>query len=443
MKIAVIGTGYVGLVTGVCLADKGFDVTCVDIDSKKIQMLNEGRLPIYEPGLKDILDGAVKRNHLTFSTDIKKAVADSKIVFICVGTPSDNEGRADLSAVFSVAKEIALTLKKSPAKELKVIITKSTVPVGTGDKIEQLFDEQGVKNIAVVSNPEFLKEGAAIEDFASPDRVVIGTDSEEVGEIIRDIYLPFTRKTERIFLMDRKSAELTKYAANAMLALRISFINQIAALCEKVNADVSDVRKGVGADSRIGPAFLYPGPGYGGSCFPKDVRALIHLAKDSGCPLTIMESVDSFNNKQKFVLVEKVKNFFGADIKNKTVAVWGLSFKPRTDDVRESPAINIISSLLNSGAEVKAYDPEAIENFRKAGDFSKVVFCSSMYEAVEGADALVVVTDWNEFKMPDFDKIKKLMRTPVIFDGRNLYSPSKMKECGITYFGLGRVLNRE
>jgi UDPglucose 6-dehydrogenase len=438
MKIAVIGTGYVGLVTGVCLADKGFDVACVDVDSRKIQMLNEGRLPIYEPGLKDILDGAVKRNHLTFSTDIKKVVVSSKIIFICVGTPSDNEGRADLSAIFSVAATIASTLKENPVKELKIIITKSTVPVGTGDKIEQIFDEHNVKNIAVVSNPEFLKEGAAIEDFASPDRVVVGTDSQEAWETIKEMYLPFTRKTERIFLMDRRSAELTKYAANAMLALRISFINQIAALCEKVDADVSDVRKGIGSDSRIGPAFLYPGPGYGGSCFPKDVRALIHLAKDHKCPLTIMESVDSFNNKQKFVLAEKVKNYFGAGLKNKTLAVWGLSFKPKTDDVRESPAISIINNILAAGASVKAYDPEAVENFKRVGDFSRVVFCSSMYDAVESADALLVVTDWNEFKMPDFERIKKLMRTPVIFDGRNLYSPSKMKELGISYFGFGR-----
>jgi UDPglucose 6-dehydrogenase len=438
MKIAVIGTGYVGLVSGACFADKGFDVTCIDIDEEKINLLNEGKIPIYESGLKEIVNNAMKRGHLFFSTDIKDAVLKSKVVFICVGTPESKDGKPDLSAVWAVANSIGLILKNNPTTEFKVVATKSTVPVGTGDEIEKIFQKYGLKKIAVVSNPEFLKEGNAIADFVKPDRIIIGTDSEEAKQILADVYSIFTRKNERIITMDRKSAELTKYAANSMLALRITFINQIANLCERIGADISSVRKGIGSDSRIGPAFLFPGPGYGGSCFPKDIKALIGLGKNQDFPLTIMEAVDEFNQKQKHVLADKVKRHFGDELKGKTIAIWGLSFKQETDDVRESPAIYIIRDLLKEDAQIKAYDPEATTNFRKVYDLNNITYCSSMYDTVKNADALVVVTDWNEFKMPDFDKIKDLMVSPVVFDGRNLYSPKKMNDLGMIYFGIGR-----
>ena len=441
MRIAVVGTGYVGLVSGACFADKGFDVTCVDISEEKIKQLNAGRIPIYEPGLKEIVDNAVKHGHLSFSTDLKDAVLKSKAIFICVGTPEGEGGRPDLSAVHSVANSIGKILKESPDHEFKVVATKSTVPVGTGDEIEAIFKKHGLKNVAVASNPEFLKEGDAINDFIKPDRVVIGADSEEARQALFDIYSAFTRKSERIICMDRRSAELTKYAANSMLAVRITFMNQLASLCEKVRADINNIRLGIGSDSRIGTAFLFPGPGYGGSCFPKDVKALIHLGQDNSFPLTIMESVDVFNQKQKHLLAEKVKQHFSEGIKGKVIAVWGLAFKPQTDDVRESPSIYIIGDLLESGAQVKAYDPEATDNFRKLYDFHNITYCSSMYDAIKGADALIIVTDWNEFKMPDFEKMKGLMRSPLIFDGRNLYNPAKMGEQGFRYACIGRKTN--
>lgn len=438
MKIAVVGTGYVGLVSGACFADKGFDVSCIDIDEEKINFLNEGKVPIYEPGLKEIIERSVKRGHISFSTDIKKAVLDSSIVFICVNTPEGEDGKPDLSAVRAVANSIGIVLKNNPEAGFKILVTKSTVPVGTGDEIESILEKYGVKNAAVVSNPEFLKEGNAILDFVKPDRIVIGTDSEKARKMLFDVYSVFTRKSDRIIMMDRKSAELTKYAANSMLALRITFMNQIARLCEKLGANITNIRRGIGTDSRIGPAFLFPGPGYGGSCFPKDVKALIHLGRRMESNITIMEEVDRFNQEQKHYLAEKVSRHFKGELKDKTIAVWGLSFKPETDDVRESPSLYIIGDLIKDGANIKAYDPEATENFRKVYDLNSITYCTSMYDAVKNADALVIVTDWNEFKMPDLEKVKGLMRSPLIFDGRNLYSVEKMSESGFRYVCLGR-----
>ncbi|HII71280.1 TPA: UDP-glucose/GDP-mannose dehydrogenase family protein [Candidatus Woesearchaeota archaeon] len=438
MKIAVIGTGYVGLVSGACFADKGFEVTCVDIDQHKIDSLNSGKVPIFEPGLKDIIDNAVKRECLSFTTDLKTAVLKSKVIFICVGTPEGKDGRPDMSAVYSVAGSVGKILAENPSHELKILATKSTVPVGTGDEIELILDKHCVKGVAVVSNPEFLKEGDAINDFIKPDRVVIGAGSQEAMQVMTEMYSAFTRKNDRILQMDRRSAELTKYAANSMLALRITFMNQLANLCERVDADITNVRHGIGSDSRIGSAFLFPGPGYGGSCFPKDVKALIHLGQDNGFPLSIVEAVDDFNQRQKLVLAQKVMKHFSGDLKGRVIAVWGLSFKPQTDDVRESPSIYIIGELLKAGAQVKAYDPEATENFRRLYDFNSITYCNSKYDAVKNADALVIVTDWNEFKMPDFEKMRGLMNSSVIFDGRNLYSPSKMKDVRYSYFCMGR-----
>ncbi|MBW2967469.1 UDP-glucose/GDP-mannose dehydrogenase family protein [Candidatus Woesearchaeota archaeon] len=438
MRLAIVGTGYVGLVSGACFADKGFQVSCIDIDQAKVDALNNGKIPIYEPGLKDIVERTHRRGNLTFSTDLKSAVIGSDVLFICVGTPEGADGRPDLAAVFAVANDVGKILKDVSSASLKVLATKSTVPVGTGDEIRRILDAHGAAGVAVASNPEFLKEGAAINDFARPDRVVIGTDSDSARSLLRDIYASFTRKTERILTMDLRSAELTKYAANSMLALRITFMNQMSNLCERVGADVSSVRKGIGSDARIGPAFLFPGPGYGGSCFPKDVKALIHLGKDNDFPLTIIEAVDTFNQRQKKVLADKVKRHFREDIRGRIIAVWGLSFKPETDDVRESPSIYIIGELLKAGAQVKAYDPEGTENFRKLFDFNSITYCSSMYDAVKNAEALVVVTDWNEFKMPDIERMRALMSGRVIFDGRNLYSPAKMRSEGFTYEGMGR-----
>lgn len=440
MKIAVIGTGYVGLVSGACFADKGFDVYCVDIDKTKIDMLNGGEVPIYEPGLKDIIDTAVRRKHITFTTDMDKSILESDAVFICVGTPEGANGRPDLSAVHVVAKSIGAILKNNPSHKFKVVVDKSTVPVGTGDVVEKLISDEGATNFAVASNPEFLKEGAAIDDFMKPDRVVIGTDDEQAKAILLDIYSAFVVKTNRILIMDRRSAEMTKYVANSMLALRITFMNQIANLCEKVGADVVNVRKGIGSDSRIGPSFLFPGPGYGGSCFPKDVKALIHLGNDNNSNVTIMESVDDANQKQKIVLANKIKDYFGTDLKSKKIAVWGLSFKPETDDIRESPAIYLIDKLIDAGAEVSVYDPEALENFKNEISHENISHAESMYAALTDCDALAVVTDWNEFRRPDFEKAKSLMKSAVIFDGRNLYSHETMRSKGFEYEGIGRKI---
>eukprot|EP01103_Thecamoeba_quadrilineata_P008791 TRINITY_DN18518_c0_g1_i1.p1 TRINITY_DN18518_c0_g1~~TRINITY_DN18518_c0_g1_i1.p1 ORF type:complete len:446 (-),score=93.98 TRINITY_DN18518_c0_g1_i1:150-1487(-) len=438
MFIAVIGTGYVGLVAGACFADKGYDVMCVDIDEKKISLLNSGQIPIYEPGLKDVVERGIKREHLIFTTDLEKAVTQSNAIFVCVGTPEGKDGRPDLTAVWAVSKSIANALKKNSNDDFKVVATKSTVPVGTGDQIEKIFRDAGLNNVEVASNPEFLKEGCAIADFVRPDRIVIGSNTERAQHSLAEIYSVFTRKSERQLLMDRKSAELTKYAANSMLALRITFINQLANLCELVGADIEHVRHGIGSDNRIGPSFLYPGPGYGGSCFPKDVKALIDLGREHNFPQSIMESVDVFNQQQKHVLSAKAKKHFGGALSGKTIGVWGLSFKPETDDVRESPSLFIIDDLIKEGALVKAYDPEAMETFRSQLDHKNLTFCSALYDAAKGCDCVIVVTDWNEFKMPNFDRMLGLMKQPVIIDGRNLYPPQKMKDLGFTYYGLGR-----
>jgi UDPglucose 6-dehydrogenase len=439
MYITVIGTGYVGLVAGACFADKGYDVCCVDVDENKINLLNSGKIPIYEPGLKDVVERAVKREHLIFSTDLEKAYLTSKAIFICVGTPEGADGRPNMTYVYAVARSIGEIQKKHPEiTEQKVVATKSTVPVGTGDEIEKILTEAGVTNIDVASNPEFLKEGSAINDFVRPDRIIIGVNAEHGQNLLSEIYTPFTRKNERMLVMDRRSAEMTKYAANSMLALRITFMNQVAVLCEKIGADVQSVRKGIGSDTRIGPSFLFPGPGYGGSCFPKDVKALIELGHDNSFPLTIMESVDVFNQKQKHYLAEKVISYFGSDLEGKTIGIWGLAFKPETDDVRESPALYIIEDLIKAKANIKAYDPEAMDTFRKQLDHINITFCSTLYDASKACDAIVVVTDWNEFKMPNFEKLASILKNRIVFDGRNLYAPQKMKELGFEYFGLGR-----
>jgi len=439
MFIAVIGTGYVGLVAGACFADKGYDVMCVDIDENKITRLKSGIIPIYEPGLKEVVDRCIKREHLTFTTDLKEAILQSEAIFICVGTPEGVDGRPNMDYVYAVVNSIATILVETNSTAVfKVVATKSTVPVGTGDVIEKIFRDKGLNEIEVASNPEFLKEGCAINDFVKPDRIIIGVENERAREKLSEIYTAFTRKSERQLFMDRRSAELTKYAANSMLALRITFMNQLASLCELIGGDISSIRQGIGSDTRIGSSFLFPGPGYGGSCFPKDVKALIDLGQENKFPLTIMEAVDVFNQKQKHVLSQKVIKHFGGDLTGKTIGVWGLSFKPETDDVRESPSIFIIEDLINASAEVKTYDPEGMETFRKVLDHKKLTFCSTLYDAAKGCDCLVVVTDWNEFKMPNFERVKNLMVNPIIVDGRNLYSPQKMKELGFNYYALGR-----
>lgn len=441
MHITVVGTGYVGLVAGACFADKGYDVICIDIDENKINNLKAGKIPIYEPGLKEIVERAVKRDHLVFSTQLKEAVLQSTAIFICVGTPEGPDGKPDMRAVNAVAHSIGKVLSENAVTDFKVICTKSTVPVCTGDEIEKILTTYGVgkDKVAVTSNPEFLKEGDAINDFVKPDRIIIGTEDDHARDLLIEIYSPFTRRNERMICMDRRSAELTKYAANSMLALRITFMNQVAQLCELLGADVTSIRKGLGSDARIGSSFLFPGPGYGGSCFPKDVKAFIELGKNLGAPMTIMESVDICNQQQKHILADKVKKYFGESLSGKTLGVWGLAFKPETDDIRESPSIYIIEDLLASNANIKAYDPEAIETFRRCNDHANITYCSSMYDAVKGVDGLVIITDWNEFKMPDLEKMKGIMKNPVIFDGRNLYSTTKLAEEGFHYFPLGRV----
>ncbi|NOX90285.1 MAG: UDP-glucose/GDP-mannose dehydrogenase family protein [Calditrichaeota bacterium] len=436
MRIAVVGTGYVGLVAGTCFADVGNDVICVDKDVEKIKMLKAGRIPIYEPGLEEMVKRNYEQERLSFSTDIKDAVQKSKIIFIAVGTPPNEDGSADLQHVLAVAKEIGKHMN-----DFKVIVNKSTVPVGTADRVKEEVSKYTKHDFAVVSNPEFLKEGAAIDDFLKPDRVVVGTDNEEVAELMRDLYAPFVRTGKPIIIMDIRSAELTKYAANAMLATKISFINEIANFCEKVGADVDMVRKGIGTDRRIGPYFIFPGTGYGGSCFPKDVKAIIRTARSYGMNLQILEAVEAVNERQKTILLDKIKNYFNGNLSGKTVAVWGLSFKPNTDDMREAPAIALIRALVKEGAKIKAHDPEALKEaeWRFEDILNKELFLiNKRYNALEGADALVIMTEWNEFREPDFYLIKELLKHPAIFDGRNLYDPKRMARLGIDYFPIGR-----
>ncbi len=436
MKIAVVGTGYVGLVAGTCFADSGNEVICVDIDPEKIEMLNRGEIPIYEPGLSEMVEHNVREERLHFTTDIKSAVEKSEIIFIAVGTPPDEDGSADLKHVLAVAKDIG-----TYANSYKIIVNKSTVPVGTAEKVKEEISKHTSHPFDVVSNPEFLKEGAAIDDFMRPDRVVIGTSNPDAADTMSQLYAPFVRSGNPILIMDEKSAELTKYAANALLATKISFINEIANLCDRVGADVNMVRKGIGTDSRIGPHFIYPGTGYGGSCFPKDVKAVIKTAKDYGLDLQIVNAVEKVNERQKTVLLEKIMKYFNEDLKDKVFAVWGLAFKPKTDDMREAPAISMINALNNAGAKVRAHDPEALKEARRIfGDRvgKDLELFDKRYDAIEGADALIIMTEWNSFREPDFLLIKETLKSPAIFDGRNLYDPKRMRKYGIDYFSIGR-----
>ena len=431
MKIAIIGTGYVGLVTGTCFSETGNDVICVDNDKEKISLLNEGCVPIYEPGLDELIKRNVKEGRLSFTTDIVEAIQKSLFIFICVWTPPKEDGSADLSSVWSVAEEIGKNING-----YKVVVTKSTVPVGTSERVREVIAGQTNEQFDVASNPEFLKEGAAVDDFMKPDRIVVGTDDPRVEELMKELYSPFMRTGKPILAMDIKSSELTKYAANAMLATRISFMNEIANLCDKIGADINTVRIGMGSDPRIGSSFLFPGVGYGGSCFPKDVRAIVEVAREVGYEMKILPMVEEVNNYQKKVLAGKVIEYFKGDLKGKKIAVWGLSFKPRTDDMRDAPSIEIISELLEAGATVKAYDPVAIEKAQKVFG-NRIKYGAKNYDVLSGADALVVVTEWNEFREPDFERLLSLMKTPVIFDGRNIYDGKKLKGKGFDYIGIG------
>ena len=431
MKIAVVGTGYVGLVAGACLAENGNEVICVDKDETKIATLKAGRMPIYEPGLEEMVRRNAAESRLTFTTRLPEAVQASEIVFIAVGTPQGEDGSADLQHVLGVAHEIGRAITR-----YTVVVDKSTVPVGTAKKVTAAIASETSVPFSVVSNPEFLKQGAAIDDFMKPDRVVIGCEDERSGEIMKALYAPFTRTGAPIMVMDTPSAELCKYAANAMLATRISFMNEIANVCERVGASAEAVRKAIGSDRRIGPSFLFPGIGYGGSCFPKDVKAMLKSAADEGYDFKILHAVEAVNVRQKSVLVDKMLAHFG-NLKGRTIALWGLAFKPRTDDMREAPAITIIEALLAMGATVRAYDPEATQTARQVlGD--RITYCNHSYEALTGADALAVVTEWNEFREPDFDKMRQLLKSPVVFDGRNIYAPEQMRGLGFQYFSIGR-----
>ena len=431
MKIAVIGTGYVGLVVGTCFAETGNRITCVDVDEQKIQLLRSGKVPIYEPGLEELIARNVGEGRLFFGTDVHEAIRQCKVIFIAVGTPQGEDGSADLKHVLAVARAIGKVMDG-----YRTVVLKSTVPVGTNKKVREEIATLTKHEFDVVSNPEFLKEGAAIDDFMKPDRVVIGSESTRATQVMQELYSPFLRTGKPILVMDPPSAEMTKYAANAMLATRISFMTEIANYCDRVGADVRQVRMGMGTDSRIGSSFLFPGVGYGGSCFPKDVKALIRMGEEADLRLNVVEAVERTNEEQKAVLVPRVAAHLGG-LAGKTVAVWGLAFKPRTDDMREAPAIAVIEGLLAGGAAVRAYDPKAEEQARLVfGD--RVTLCGRAYEAVTGADALVVVTEWNEFREPDFPKIRALMRNPAIFDGRNIYNPGVLRGLGFHYEGIGR-----
>ncbi|MCG8604673.1 UDP-glucose/GDP-mannose dehydrogenase family protein [bacterium] len=436
MKVAVVGTGYVGLVAGTCFADTGNEVMCVDIDKRKIDTLNKGEIPIYEPGLREMVIRNAKEDRLFFTTDIKYAVEQAQIIFIAVGTPPDEDGSADLKHVLAVATDIGKNMNG-----FKVVVNKSTVPVGTAEKVKAEIQKHTDHRFAVVSNPEFLKEGAAIDDFLRPDRVVIGTCDSEAADMMKYLYSPFVRSGKPILFMDERSAELTKYAANSLLATKISFVNEVANLCDKVGADVAMVRKGIGTDSRIGPHFIYPGTGYGGSCFPKDVKALMKTAKDYGVHLRVVKAVEEVNHRQKTILMSKITSYFNKDLQGKTFAMWGLAFKPKTDDMREAPAIEMINRLTAEGAKVQAHDPEAIHEasriFEDRIDKDLFLF-PKRYDALEGADALIIMTEWNAFREPDFYLIKETLTKPVIFDGRNLYEPHRLQKLGIDYFSIGR-----
>jgi len=432
MKLAIVGSGYVGLVTGACFADSGNDVICVDNNKRKIEMLKDNRIPIFEPGLRDIVERNAKEGRLKFTESLEEGVKNSLVIFIAVGTPSDIDGSADLSSVLKVASDIALCMNG-----YKILVVKSTVPVGTCEKVREIVKSKTKIDFDVVSNPEFLKEGAAIDDFVKPDRVVVGTDNVRTAEIMKELYSPFVRTGNPIIIMDQKSSELTKYASNGLLATKISFMNEMARLCEKVGANVDMVRMGMGSDSRIGYQFLFPGAGFGGSCFPKDVRAMVSIGKQQGVNTKVLEAVNIVNEDQKKVLPNKLKIYFNNNLKGKKIAIWGLAFKPKTDDIREAPSLVLIDELLKMGAKVTVYDPEANQNCK--GIFKdKIEYAENNYDALRDAEALVVVTEWSQFRRPDFDRMKNLMKENVIFDGRNIYNPIEMKEMGFTYFSIGR-----
>ena len=431
MKIAVVGTGYVGLVAGACFAENGNEVICVDKDPAKVRMLQRGHIPIYEPGLEELVRRNKSEKRLTFTTALARGVRQAQIVFIAVGTPTGEDGSADLQHVLGVAREIARSLDG-----YKVVVNKSTVPVGTAVKVREVIRRETTHPFSVVSNPEFLKQGAAIDDFMKPDRVVIGAEDARAAELMKELYSPFTRTGAPIMMMDCASAELCKYAANAMLATRISFMNEVANVCEAVGANVDQVRRAVASDRRIGPSFLFPGVGYGGSCFPKDVKAMMRFAEDKAYDFKILRAVETVNEGQKRLLVTKMEEHFKS-LKGKRIAIWGLAFKPKTDDMREAPAVPLIQGLLDAGATVNAYDPEAMKVAK--GIFgSKIQYADSSYAALTGADALAVITEWNEFREPDFSRMRKLMRQPLIFDGRNIYNPESLRALGFTYISMGR-----
>ncbi len=437
MRIVVIGSGYVGLVSGACFAETGVNVTCVDNNEEKIKLLNSGIIPIYEPGLDSIVNRNVAKKRLSFTTELASPVLSADVVFIAVGTPPGEDGSADLKHVLGVAREIGRVMN-----HYLVVVTKSTVPVGTSEKIRKTIQDELTKRNSdlkfdMASNPEFLKEGAAVDDFLKPERIVVGTDNDKATEIMRKLYMPFVLNNHPIIFMDIASAEITKYAANAMLATRISFINEIANLCEVLGADINQVRKGMGSDSRIGNKFLYPGTGYGGSCFPKDVKALITTAKENGFELNVITATEKTNEQQKNVLFGKMMKHFNNNLEKKQVAVWGLSFKPKTDDIREAPSINLINNLLDAGAIIKAYDPAAMDEMKKLFG-NKITYSSDLYDAAEGSDAIALVTEWSEFHLPDFQKLSEIMQEKIIFDGRNIYNPAELRELGFEYYGIGR-----
>lgn len=442
MKIAIVGTGYVGLVAGTCFAETGNTVICVDIDPAKVAKLQSGIPTIFEPGLKELMTKNQSEGRLNFTTDLTSAVQQSSVIFLAVGTPSSTDGSADLSVVMKVAADIGASMNGQ-----KIIVNKSTVPVGTAKKVSEIIASKTKHTAHIISNPEFLKEGMAIDDFLRPDRVVIGTDSDEAWQVMRDLYDPFVRQGNPIIRMSNVSAEITKYAANAMLATKISFINEMALLCDRVGADIESVRAGITSDVRIGKHFLYPGPGYGGSCFPKDVKAILKTANDFGASLNVVGAAEVANERQKHVLAEKIFKHFGKDLKGKTFAMWGLAFKPNTDDMREAPALVVINELVKAGAKIQAFDPVAEETapaaFQYVGiDASQVQLTEHAYDAIKGADALIVVTEWNEFRNPDFQRLGQTLKNKVIFDGRNIWKPENLAAQGFTYYGIGRGQNR-
>lgn len=439
MKIGVIGTGYVGLVTGTCFADSGNDVMCVDIDERKVQRMQQGEVPIYEPGLNRVFDRAIREKRLTFTTQLEDVFKESEIIFLCLPTPPGANGQADLSFVLKVADDLGDLFNKY--EDYKVIVNKSTVPVGTADKVREKIALKTDTEFDVVSNPEFLREGAAVEDFMKPERVVVGTQSQKAADLMTALYEPFVRSGNPIIIMDERSSELTKYAANAMLATKITFMNEIANVCEKVGADVDNVRRGIGTDSRIGKRFLFAGIGYGGSCFPKDVQAIHHTAGEYGYDFKILDSVMKVNESQKISIVEKMKLFYNGNLEGKTVGIWGLSFKPETDDIREAPSLYITEQLAKMGVKMKAYDPEAIGTFREAASeetLANIEFMEERDTVIEDVDALIICTEWNEFRRPDLTRFAEVMKEPVIFDGRNLYDLKRAEEAGLTYISVGR-----